>query len=199
MNQQTNANANRNDSIRIPNLFDIFRGTLANGRRRIAQWRRQGMLARGKSGQTYRRNFARLEALEPRLLLSADLIHTTPQDIGLDATLRVADVDGAAVLQLVDNQSSIVFESASLDQDVDDTVKQAVGKDPHLVLYAIDGVTGGTDAQASAHVRLEMNGRIVSGNAAEPDTLVASARAYINAYNRLLLERGAAAQGALAG
>jgi 2-isopropylmalate synthase len=41
-----------------------------------------------------------------------------------------------------------------------------------------------------------MNGRIVSGNAAEPDTLVASARAYINAYNRLLLERGAAAQGA---
>ncbi|MGV3489828.1 MAG: alpha-isopropylmalate synthase regulatory domain-containing protein, partial [Devosia sp.] len=59
-------------------------------------------------------------------------------------------------------------------------------------------VTGGTDAQASAHVRLEMNGRIVSGNAAEPDTLVASARAYINAYNRLLLDRGAAAQGATA-
>jgi 2-isopropylmalate synthase len=41
-----------------------------------------------------------------------------------------------------------------------------------------------------------MAGRIVSGNAAEPDTLVASARAYLNAYNRLLIERGAAAQGA---
>jgi 2-isopropylmalate synthase len=78
-------------------------------------------------------------------------------------------------------------------------IKQAVGRDPHLVLYAVDGVTGGTDAQASVHVRLEMNGRIVSGNAAEPDTLVASARAYLNAYNRLLIERGAAAQGALAG
>ena len=35
--------------------------------------------------------------------------------------------------------------------------------DPHLVLYAVDGVTGGTDAQASAHVRLELNGRIVIG------------------------------------
>jgi 2-isopropylmalate synthase len=78
-------------------------------------------------------------------------------------------------------------------------IKQAVGRDPHLVLYAVDGVTGGTDAQASVHVRLEMGGRIVSGNAAEPDTLVASARAYLNAYNRLLIERGAAAQGALAG
>ena len=78
-------------------------------------------------------------------------------------------------------------------------IKQGVGKEPHLVLYAVDGITGGTDAQAGAHVRLEMNGRIVSGNAAEPDTLVASARAYLNAYNRLLIERGAAAQGAMAG
>ena len=74
-------------------------------------------------------------------------------------------------------------------------IKQAIGREPHLVLYAVDGVTGGTDAQA-VHVRLEMSGRIVSGNAAEPDTLVASARAYLNAYNRLLIERGAAAQGA---
>ncbi|HWJ88546.1 MAG TPA: 2-isopropylmalate synthase [Pelagibacterium sp.] len=77
-------------------------------------------------------------------------------------------------------------------------IKTAVNADPHLVLYAVDGVTGGTDAQANAHVRLEMNGRIASGNATEPDTLVASARAYLNAYNRLLMERGAPAQGALA-
>ena len=76
-------------------------------------------------------------------------------------------------------------------------VKQVVGIDPNLVLYAVDGVTGGTDAQASAHVRLELNGRIASGNAAEPDTLVASARAYLNAVNRLMIDRGAAAQGAM--
>ena len=76
-------------------------------------------------------------------------------------------------------------------------IKEAVGQWPHLVLYAVDGVTGGTDAQASAHVRLELNGRIASGNAAEPDTLVASARAYLNAINRLMIERGGAAQGAM--
>jgi 2-isopropylmalate synthase len=75
-------------------------------------------------------------------------------------------------------------------------VKAAVGKSPNLVLYAVEAVTGGTDAQANVHVRLEMGGRLVSGNATEPDTLVASARAYLNAYNRLLIERGAAAQGA---
>jgi len=100
----------------------------------------------------------------------------------------VITIDGVEVKASFDGTGSV--------DAIFNAIKQAVGKDPHLVLYAIDGVTGGTDAQASAHVRLEMNGRIVSGNAAEPDTLVASARAYINAYNRLLLERGAAAQGA---
>ena len=105
-----------------------------------------------------------------------------------DMTLSI---DGVEVSASYDGTGSV--------DAIFNAIKQAVGKDPHLVLYAIDGVTGGTDAQASAHVRLEMNGRIVSGNAAEPDTLVASARAYLNAYNRLLIDRGAAAQGALAG
>ncbi|MDP1729804.1 MAG: 2-isopropylmalate synthase [Devosia sp.] len=94
---------------------------------------------------------------------------------------------------------SVTYDGTGSVDAIFNAIKQAVGKEPHLVLYAVDGVTGGTDAQASAHVRLEMNGRIVSGNAAEPDTLMASARAYLNAYNRLLIERGAAAQGALAG
>lgn len=78
-------------------------------------------------------------------------------------------------------------------------IKQAVNADPHLVIYGVDAVTGGTDAQANAHVRLEMNNKIVSGRATEPDTLFASARAYLSAYNRLLIDRGAAAQGAMAG
>ncbi|MGV8854126.1 MAG: 2-isopropylmalate synthase [Devosia sp.] len=96
-------------------------------------------------------------------------------------------------------ETAVSFEGTGSVDAIFNAIKAAVGQEPHLVLYAVDGVTGGTDAQASAHVRLEMNGRIVSGNAAEPDTLVASARAYLNAYNRLLIERGAAAQGALAG
>ena len=94
---------------------------------------------------------------------------------------------------------SVSYDGTGSVDAIFNAVKQAVSANPHLVLYAVDGVTGGTDAQASVHVRLEQNGRIVSGNAAEPDTLVASARAFINAYNRLLIERGAAAQGALAG
>ncbi|HUH76066.1 MAG TPA: alpha-isopropylmalate synthase regulatory domain-containing protein, partial [Devosia sp.] len=102
-------------------------------------------------------------------------------------------------LSIDGEETAVTFEGTGSVDAIFNAIKQAVGQQPHLVLYAVDGVTGGTDAQASAHVRLEMNGRIVSGNAAEPDTLVASARAYLNAYNRLLIERGASAQGAMAG
>jgi 2-isopropylmalate synthase len=62
-------------------------------------------------------------------------------------------------------ETSVTFEGTGSVDAIFNAIKQAVGTEPHLVLYAIDGVTGGTDAQASAHVRLEMNGRIASGNA----------------------------------
>jgi 2-isopropylmalate synthase len=99
-------------------------------------------------------------------------------------------------LSIDGNEIHTTYDGTGSVDAIFNAIKKAIGHDPHLVLYAVDGVTGGTDAQASVHVRLEMNGRLVSGNAAEPDTLVASARAYLNAYNRLMIERGAAAQGA---
>src|SRR5690554_4735334 len=95
--------------------------------------------------------------------------------------------------------SEVAYDGTGSVDAIFNAIKTAVNANPHLVLYAVDGVTGGTDAQANAHVRLEMNGRIASGSATEPDTLVASARAYLNAYNRLLVEKGASAQGAMAG
>lgn len=54
-----------------------------------------------------------------------------------------------------------------------------------LKLYQVHAVTEGTDAQAEVTVRLEREGNIVTGHGADVDTLVASAKAYINALNRL--------------
>ena len=57
---------------------------------------------------------------------------------------------------------------------------------PHsarLLLYQVHAVTEGTDAQAEVTVRLEDNGKVYNGHSADPDTLVASAQAYINALN----------------
>lgn len=58
-------------------------------------------------------------------------------------------------------------------------------QDAVLKLYQVHAVTEGTDAQAEVTVRLEKDGRIVAGNGSDVDTLVASAKAYINALNRL--------------
>jgi len=63
---------------------------------------------------------------------------------------------------------------------------------PHtasLQLFQVHAVTEGTDAQATVSVRLEENGRTVTGRAADTDTLVAAAYAYVNALNKLLVKR----------
>jgi 2-isopropylmalate synthase len=63
---------------------------------------------------------------------------------------------------------------------------------PHtasLELFQINAVTAGTDAQAGVSVRIEENGRTVTGRAADTDTILAAAEAYVNALNKLLVKR----------
>ncbi len=50
-------------------------------------------------------------------------------------------------------------------------------------------VTEGTDAQAEVSVRLSEDGKSVTARSADPDTLVASARAYVGALNKLMVKR----------
>lgn len=98
-------------------------------------------------------------------------------------------------------------QSATLELDVDGVIQSttATGNGPvdsifnaiHILypheavlqLYQVHAVTQGTDAQAEVSVRLEQNGKTVTGQGADPDTMVASARAYVNALNRLLVKR----------
>ena len=66
-----------------------------------------------------------------------------------------------------------------------------------LALFQIHAVTEGTDAQAEVTVRLEEHGKTVNGQAAETDTILASARAYVTALNKLLVKREKTAPAAL--
>ncbi|NAZ37893.1 2-isopropylmalate synthase [Rubellimicrobium sp. CFH 75288] len=88
--------------------------------------------------------------------------------------------------------------TATGDGPVDATFKAVRALFPHggrLQLYQVHAVTEGTDAQATVSVRLEEEGRIATGQAADTDTVVASARAYVNAINRLLVRRQKSAPG----
>ena len=61
--------------------------------------------------------------------------------------------------------------------------------DSKLDLFQVHAVTGGTDAQAEVSVRLKGEGIMAMGRASDPDTLVASAKAYIHALNKLEARR----------
>lgn len=76
-------------------------------------------------------------------------------------------------------------------------IKTIFPHDANLQLYQVHAVTQGTDAQAEVTVRLEENGRTVNGQSADIDTIVASARAYLHALNKLLDKRQKSAPAAL--
>jgi len=82
--------------------------------------------------------------------------------------------------------------SATGDGPVDATfnaIKELFSHEARLQLYQVHAVTEGTDAQATVSVRMEEDGRIVTGQSADTDTVVASAKAYVNALNKLLVRR----------
>ena len=54
-----------------------------------------------------------------------------------------------------------------------------------LQLYSVNNITSGTDAQGEVTVRLAKGGRIVNGQGADTDIVIASAKAYLNGLNKL--------------
>ena len=93
------------------------------------------------------------------------------------ATMKL-DIDGRRVT-----------EEAEGNGPVDATFNAIKALVPHeavLELYQVHAVTKGTDAQAEVSVRLAANGRSVTARGSDPDTIVASAQAYVAALNKLL-------------
>ncbi len=68
-------------------------------------------------------------------------------------------------------------------------IKKVFPHSAQLQHFQIHAVTEGTDAQATVSVRLEEAGKMVTGQSSDTDTVVASAKAYINSLNKLVLRR----------
>lgn len=65
------------------------------------------------------------------------------------------------------------------------TIAALTGTKSRLDAYLVTGITGGTDAQGEVTVKLEEGGKKVAGHGADTDIIVASAKAYVNALNKL--------------
>ncbi len=64
-------------------------------------------------------------------------------------------------------------------------IEQIAKSGTELLLYSVNNITSGTDAQGEVTVRLSKGGRVVNGQGADTDIVVASAKAYLNALNKL--------------
>ena len=66
-------------------------------------------------------------------------------------------------------------------------INSLVGVAVNLQLYSVSNVTHGTDALGEVNVRLESDGRIVNGQGADTDIIIASAKAYVHGLNKILV------------
>ncbi len=154
--------------------------------------------------------FARFKALadKKKEIFDEDLIALVDDEIQtIDQRIKVLDLDvrcGARPKSLARVVLEIDGAERAADAEgsgpVDATFNAIQTLVPHtatLSLFQIHAVTEGTDAQAEVTVRLEEHGKTVNGQAAETDTILASARAYVIALNKLLVKRERTAPAAL--
>ncbi|MEM1037696.1 MAG: 2-isopropylmalate synthase [Pseudomonadota bacterium] len=92
-------------------------------------------------------------------------------------------------LTVDDKHHSVEHEGNGPVDAVFNAIKAIVPHQGKLDLYQVHAVTGGTDAQAKVTVRLKGEGIMATGQSSDPDTLVASAKAYIHALNKLEARR----------
>lgn len=102
----------------------------------------------------------------------------------LDVTSRTGEVPSATIKIEIDGATREAVASGSGPVDAAfRALEKIVKAKATLQLYSVNAITQGTDSQGEVTVRLEKHGRIVNGNGADTDIVIASAKAYINALN----------------
>ena len=152
--------------------------------------------------------FVRFKALADRkkeiydedlVALMQDSAANTDSDYLQVRHLRVvcgSDGQSADLTMIVGGEEKTVH--ATGDGPVDASFNAVKAIWPHqarLQLYQVHAVTEGTDAQATVSVRMEEDGRIATGQAADTDTILASVKAYVGALNRLKVRREMVGEG----
>ncbi|QJD29591.1 2-isopropylmalate synthase [Methylococcus geothermalis] len=107
--------------------------------------------------------------------------------VALRVCSETGEIPEASVTLKVDNEERTGSSTGGGAVDASlKAIESLLHTDTALTLYSVNNITSGTDAQGEVTVRLEKGGRIVNGQGADTDIVIASAKAYINAVNKLL-------------
>ncbi|MDH5632723.1 MAG: 2-isopropylmalate synthase [Gammaproteobacteria bacterium] len=100
---------------------------------------------------------------------------------------ETGEVPSAELSLTIDGTEAKVMAEGSGPVDASfKAIESAFSSGAELQLYSVNNITTGTDSQGEVTVRLEKSGHIVNGHGADTDIVVASAKAYINALNKLI-------------
>lgn len=118
--------------------------------------------------------------------LVSDAQMGTEADVLTLVDLEVLSKSGQApqskiVIAYQDKQHSAEASGGGAVDAIFNAIESLVSSGSKLQLYSVNAVTEGTDSQGGVTVRLEKDGRIINGQGADTDILVASAKAYLNA------------------
>jgi len=121
--------------------------------------------------------------------LVTDTLHEATMDriklVSMKVISETGEIPVAEVTLTVDGEEKQA--SADGSGPVDATYKaieSVVDSGCKLELYSVSNITTGTDSQGEVTVRVNMDGRVINGQGADTDIIIASAKAYINALNK---------------
>jgi 2-isopropylmalate synthase len=106
--------------------------------------------------------------------------------VSLSQTSETGEKPQATIVFTVQGQE--VKSSSDGNGPVDASLKaieRHVQSGAEMVLYSVNAISGSTESQGEVTVRLQNSGRVVNGVGADPDIIVASAKAYLSALNKL--------------
>ncbi|WP_455203713.1 2-isopropylmalate synthase [Kaarinaea lacus] len=126
-----------------------------------------------------------LQALATSMTLDAENEHI--KLVSLKVCSETGETPCADVTLKVNDEEKQASQSGGGPVDASfQAIESIVKSNTVLQLYSVSNITTGTDSQGEVTVRLEKAGRIVNGQGADTDIVIASAKAYVNALNKIL-------------
>jgi len=111
----------------------------------------------------------RIKLVSLRVCSETGEVPTASVTLSVDGTERQASAPGSGPVDASFKAIETIVESGT-----------------ELLLYSVSNITSGTDAQGEVTVRVERAGRVVNGQGSDTDIVIASARAYVNALNKVI-------------